>query len=325
MADDTAVVLATQLPSNGWYEGMVVLPDATLLVARLDEPELYHLDPAAGADAEPRLLYTFQEPGIRSIINICPVPGRPDEYALLLGNVDLFEVGASDFQVWRLVLGVAGDAPPPQATKVACLPDAGLALGLVAISECLVLTTDSQRGCIHCIDTETGTTSIFMKDAAFAKQEADHPLGLTRLCVDNRGYLWFANSSQLVLGRIPIAVDGGRSARVVGAVEIMGALMPSSDGLVVAADGSVAFATTVNDGQLWKLDLAKGTPIRVLKGDLVNPSAVGLNAQGVVYVICNGEIEIGWKTADLERSWKEIRDINERVTVSVTVTEEVEG
>ena len=83
--------------------------------------------------------------------------------------------------------------------------------------------------------------------------------------------------------------------------------------------------TTVSDGQLWKLDLAKGTPISVIKGDLVNPSAVGLDAQGVVYVVCNDEIEIGWKTGDPERPWKEIRDINEHVTVSVTVTEEVEG
>lgn len=321
---DTAVFLATQLPSNGWYEGMVVLPDSTLLVARVDEPELYHVDAAAGDAAEPRLLYTFQgQDGVGSIINICPAPGRPDEFILLLGNVDLLKVGASAFQIWRLVLDVAGDEPP-QATRAAYLNDAGLALGMVAISDRLVLVTDSQRCCIHCIDISTGSTSIFLEDEAFAKNPAGHPLGLTRLALDKRGFLWFANSNQMVLGRLPIVLDeGGQSARAGGPVEIMGALMPSSDGLALAPDGSVAFTTTVNDGQLWKLDLAKGTPISVLKEDLVNPSAIGLDAQGVLYVICNGEVELGWKANDPE--WREIRDINERVSVSVTVTEEVEG
>lgn len=326
------VFLATQLPSNGWYEGMVVLPDSTLLVARVDKPELYHVDPGAGDDAEPRLLYTFQEPGIQSIINICPVPGRPDEFALLLGNVDMLEVGASDFQIWRLQLSLAGDEPP-QATRVADLLDAGLALGMVAIADHLVLVTDSQRCCIHCIDTATGSTSIFLEDDAFTKESDEHPMALTRLCVTagaRRGhsFLWFANSSKLVLGRVPVAIDGGvdgRSARVAGPIEIMGGLMPSSDGLAVAADGSVAFTTTVNDGQLWKLDLEKGTPISVLKGGLVNPSAVGLDAQGaVVFALCNGEIEIGW-TVDPERPWREIQDINNHVQVSVSVTEEWEG
>lgn len=80
------IVLVTQLPSDSLFEGFAMRPNGHMLLTRLDMCELYTLD-AENPDAEPCLLET-NFPGANGLINLCPLQGRSDEYAVIAGGKD---------------------------------------------------------------------------------------------------------------------------------------------------------------------------------------------------------------------------------------------
>ncbi|KAI0126779.1 hypothetical protein BJ170DRAFT_418561 [Xylariales sp. AK1849] len=324
MIEDTHLV--TQLPSNSWFEGFAGRPNGHILVARVDQPELYTLD-AADPDAEPELLHTFPESVATGIIDICPLAGCENEYILLTGIVNLAAVKAKNFIIWRVILS-RDDEDPPRVTKIAHLPDAALALGIATASERTLLVCDSGKNCIYRVDMRTGKSSMLVSDDSFRAASMEDFFGINALCII-AGYVWFTNSSCGILGRVPIRLDDGVEAGVAlgGAVEVVTRDIPHCDGLAIAPDGSTAYTACYTDGRVWKADIAEdGTAsTSVVVENLVNPTALELVAtQGKLklYVVCCGEIDVGWISSDRD-SWKALAGINGSVTVRVT-TEVVE-
>ncbi|ORY71415.1 uncharacterized protein BCR38DRAFT_416735 [Pseudomassariella vexata] len=318
--------LVTQLPSDGWFEGFAGLTDGHILVTRIDQPELYKLD-AEDPDAEPQLLYTFSSTDASGLVHLCPIPGHDNDFLVLSGNVDLISVKAENYIVWRVTLGTNSD--PPTVTQVAHLPDAGLALGLVAVSQHMLLVCDSAKHCIYRVHLQTGKCSVLVTDQSFQAASAEDFFGINRVCVVG-SYLWFTNSSRGILGRVPVELDEAVEdcIQTTGAVEILTDDLPHCDGLAVTPDEKTAYTACMTDGRLWRVDIGsdRQASTSVVMENLVNPTAVEfVHTHGIskLYVVCSGEIQLGWRNSDnSSASWSEFADINNSVTVTVTTVVE---
>ncbi|KFA76005.1 hypothetical protein S40288_00322 [Stachybotrys chartarum IBT 40288] len=319
------VVLVEQLPSNSWVEGMALRPNGEALLARLDQPELHAVEPSK-PEALPRLVHVFPEAS--GVINICALPGRQDEFAVITGMVDVEKVQFRDFAMWHLALS-PDNSQPPKVGKIASMPDALLAIGVIPVTERILLVADSGKSCVWRLDIETGNMAMLIQSDWMKPISDDDFFGLNRLRIAG-GYLWFTNNSAGSLCRIPIELDDTDPAvaiRVTGDVQLVSADIPCCDGLLLSDDTKSAYMANYVGGTLWRVDIdtaGRGKTHTVME-HLVSPTALELrNVDGKrkLHVVCCGEIDIGWVTEDDRRSWSDIAHINATVEVSVTVTTE---
>ncbi|KAI6091677.1 hypothetical protein F4821DRAFT_254990 [Hypoxylon rubiginosum] len=322
------VVLVTQLPSDSWFEGFALRPNGKILASRLDEPELYTFN-AEDPESTPQLLHNFEEEA-NGLINICPIPGRTDEYYVLSGVVDLVNIEFEEFIVWRVVLS-PDDSSPPEVTKVTKIEDTGFCIGIVPITDRVVLVPDSFKNCIWRLDVETGKTSVLIADDTMkvAGGEGDF-FGLNRIRITTE-FLWFTNTSAGTLCRIPIKRcpdDASVGIETIGPVQVVADDIPHCDGLALSRDQTTVYTCSYTDGHIWKISIdpttGKSMTSVVLK-NLAAPTAVELvyvNDQPKLFVVCCGEIEMNWFVQDDQNPWSEVANINSAVTVTVVTQEE---
>ena len=101
------------------------------------------------------------------------------------------------------------------------------------------------------------------------------------------------------------------------------------NGLSLSQDASTAYIANYLGRKslaVQEIDRAtgKGT-VRTILEHLVSPTSIELVQTGEswkLYVVCCGELEIGWIHEDDKRSWSDFANINAAVGVSVTVTTE---
>ncbi|KAI0407301.1 hypothetical protein F4802DRAFT_554965 [Xylaria palmicola] len=320
------IVLITQAPSDSWFEGFVLRPNGRVLATRLDKPELYMFE-AEDKDAEPRLVCTL--PDCNSLINICAIPGRHDEYFVLASTADLEAVSHRDVWLWRVVMRGYDDGVPPETVRVTSVPEEGYCLGVAAISERIVLLPDGMTACIWRLDTQTGAKTLFARDESMEPSAGDGFFGVNRLQIVS-DFVYFTNSSGGNVCRIPMALDAEVGVRTAGPVQTIADTLPSHlDGLAVAPDQSHLFVASHIEGELHKvrIDAATGKGAsEVTMSNLDSPTGVNLvvrpdrPGKPKLYVLCCGEIEVAWMPRE-DNPWAAIRDINSAVTI--TVTEEV--
>ncbi|KAH8193845.1 hypothetical protein TruAng_011989 [Truncatella angustata] len=313
------VVLLTQLPSDAWFEGFAQRPNGQLLITRLDQPELYTLD-AEDENAEPQLLHTFDD--ANSAINLCPIKGKNDEYVVITGMLDLATVHFSDHVAWHVTLE---DGQDPKVQRIAQL-SAAAAIGLVAASERVLLIADSLRGAILRFDILSGETSVLVEEDALRPVD-ESPYGINRLrLIDD--FLWFTNNGAGTLNRFPLRHTEGQ-IEMAGPIEVISDDIPHCDGLAVSQDTETAYTASYMDGLLWKLDIDSGSgksERSTILENLVSPTAVEMmdsHGKQKIFVVCSGEIEVGWVNSTDKTSWSEFRDLSLNAQVSVTVTTEV--
>ncbi|KAK8056204.1 hypothetical protein PG993_001431 [Apiospora rasikravindrae] len=317
------VVLVTQMPSDAWIEGLAVRPNGRVLTARLDQPEVYSFQ-AEDSDAVPELLCSF--PGSNGIMNLCPLKGRHDEYAVLSATINMAKSHFSNFVVWRLALKPGPDAPAPEPVKMATIPGAGSILSLTAATERVLLLADSGKHCIWQLDIETGESSVLISDDSMKIKSAGDFFGLNRMRVAD-GFIVFTNTSAGTICKVPFGHESPDRLRTLGPVEIAANDVVDCDGWAMTNDNRTFYLANYMDGFLWKLDVdpvsAKATTT-VVMSDLVSPTAVevvDVNGQLKLFVVCCGQIDVGWVKERI--SWS---DINAAVQVTVTTTtEEVVG
>lgn len=314
------VVLVTQMPSDAWIEGLAVRPNGRVLTARLDQPEVYSFL-AEDSNAAPELLCTF--PGSNGVMNICPLKGCHDEYAVLTATINLAKSQFSNFVVWRMALKSASN-PAPEPVKIATIPDAGSVLSLTAATERIVLLADSGRHCIWQLDIETGVASVLISDDSMKIKSAGDFFGLNRMRVAD-GFVVFTNTSAGTICKVPFALEGDR-LRTTGPVETAANDVVDCDGWAMANGKGTFYLANYMDGFLWRLDVdpvsAEATTTIVMS-DLVSPTAVevvDVNGQLKLFVVCCGQIDVGWVKERV--SWN---DINAAVQVTVTTEEVVEA
>lgn len=158
----------------------------SLLVARADAPELYQVDYNVNGKEGIRLLDRFQEvPEINSFINICAIPGTDDEFIVLLGFFDMQTMCVSNYQIWRFSISGSSTSSSDDAsvswTRVTPLDDANFFLSIVAISERVLLVTDSARHRVYSVDLIMGRTEVLVTHDSFKPTTKDEVFGINRL------------------------------------------------------------------------------------------------------------------------------------------------
>ncbi|KUI74134.1 hypothetical protein VM1G_09670 [Cytospora mali] len=324
MVDIEDIHLVTQLPQTGWFEGFALRPNGHILVSRLDEPILYTFD-AEDKEADPQELHTFSN--ATGLINLCPLHGRHDEYAVISGrpDIDAMDFNNRDYSVWRVA--IAPDSSVT-VTKLADLDDYGFSLGIIPASEHTLLVADSFRNRICALDIATGVSSVLVEDESMKAVEGE-AFGLNRLRIA-KDFVWFTNTSAGTLSRFPISIHGP-SIKATGPVQILCEDIEHCDGLAVAEDASAAWTASMANGWLWQVDIDKeGDDVfattLVVKEDMYSPTAVELayaNGKPKLYVVCNGEREKeqAWIKKDGSNPWTEFQNVTKSVEVSISVDE----
>ncbi|KAI1473000.1 uncharacterized protein F4812DRAFT_411217 [Daldinia caldariorum] len=329
---DEDYVLVTQLPSDSWFEGFAFRPDGRILACRLDEPEIYTLNPE-DPDSTPQLLHTFtEEDQTTGLVDAEPIPGTKDEYFVLSTIGDLSGVQFTDPIIWRVVLS-PDDSSPPKITKLAEIPESGLCAAVIAITDRVVILPDSTQNCIWHVDTQTGKATILMADDSMKIAEGEgNFFGLNRICVSDE-FIWFTNTSAGLLGRIPIERvhdDPAVGIRVSGPVQILSDEITDCDGLAITRDQTAAYTCSYKDGFIWKVNIEPSTgqtSTSVIVSNLASPTAVELgyvNGKVKLFIVCCGEIQTGW-IQEKENPWSDIANINSAVTVQVETQEVIES
>ncbi|KAI1493345.1 hypothetical protein F5X96DRAFT_225701 [Biscogniauxia mediterranea] len=322
--DDVDVVLVTQLPADSWIEGLAVRPNNHILAASLAEPVVYNID-AEDPDAVPEPVCTF--PGVGAALNLCPIPGRSDEYTVITAEIsDVVTARWETFAVWHMKVNADGSAV---ATKMGDVPDVVLALGLCPVTERFVLVADSARTCIQCLDVTTGKSTVLLADDESMKaKDAEAFFGVNRVCIVD-GYIWYSNYSVGSIHRVPYELDESHPElplRITGPVEMMTDDLSHCDGFQVLPDASAAYTINYMEGTLVKTVLKKDTQSIQIMDKLVSPTGVemgkGPDGKPKLFVVCCGEIEVGWLNDSV--SWKDIANIA-ATTVEVTVSSDQES
>ncbi|KAK6842023.1 hypothetical protein PG990_005989 [Apiospora arundinis] len=319
---DVPVVLITQMPSEAWVEGLAVRPNGRILLTRLDKPEVYDFQPE-DKDTAPELLCTF--PGSNGIVNICPLKGCHDEYAVMSANINVAKSQFTDFVLWRIAFKPGSDTAP-EPIKMATVPDAGCVLSLTAATERILLLADSAKHCIWQLDIETGESSVLISDETMKIKASGDFFGLNRMRVAS-GYIVFTNTSAGTICKVPFGPDGDW-LRTTGPVEMAAQDVVDCDGWAMADTNGTFYLANYMDGLLWKLDVdtANGDwDSTIVMTDLVSPTAVEVvvkNGKPKLFVVCCGQIDVGWVKDRV--SWSDINAAIQVTDVTVTTEEVVE-
>lgn len=320
MVDIEETHLVTQLPQTGWFEGFALRPNGHILVSRLDEPILYTFN-AEDKEADPQELHTFSN--ATGVINLCPLEGRHDEYAVISGrpDIDAMKFDNCDYILWRVTI-----SPDDTITvaKIADLDDYGFSIGIIPASEHTLLIADSCRNLICALDIATGVSTVLAEDASMKATDGE-PFGLNRLRM-GQGFVWFTNTSAGTLSRFPISIDGA-SIKATGPVQTLCEDIEHCDGLAIAKDASTVWTASMANGWLWQVDIDEEdgevfATTSVIKEDLYSPTAVEaacVSGKARLYVVCNGqrEKEQAWIRKDGSNPWTEFRHVTKSVEISV--------
>lgn len=337
------IILADQLPSDSWSEGIAVRPSGNLLVTLIeDDPQLLAINSASTAPLEnefdsipPKLVHTF--PDASGCFSICTLPGaKREEYAVVTGHADLGNAHFHGWAVWRVAMPPDDSDDAPEVSKIADLPDARFLSGIVAISDCTLAVVDCNLGCIWRVDVPSGQPSVLFEDSAFTPPASGEFgfFGINRMRFTEK-YGWATNTASGVLYRFSIEyVDDGKDLKVTGPTEEVATGLTNADGLVMARDGSSAYVCSYTAGYLWRVDIegeggsGKGI-VSVVRSDLVTPTAMDLiysdkREKPTLYIVCCGSVS---KEAALDgerRHWLGLANLDHsKLHITVTVTTEV--
>ena len=197
-----------QFPNVGtWVENLAVRANGQLIVSRLDQPIIQHVDPFTPGK-EPVTIYTF--PDVEGALGIAEY--APDIFAVITGNVS-GTTGKStpgSFAVWKIDMRSYYGPNTATVTKITDLPTALLLNGAATLNfiEGTILLADSQAGAVIRVDTSKGTYTVVQEDATMAvNPNGGPPLGINGLRVHD-GYLYFTNTGRNIFVRVPIHPDG---------------------------------------------------------------------------------------------------------------------
>jgi hypothetical protein len=217
---------------------MAVRSDGTLLVTRVDVPEVWSIDVSTGAGS---VLIKVPAP-ITSVTGITEL--SPDVFAIGVGQYDLIKgTIPGTFEVWTFSL-VDGTAAGQSSLRHVCkIPDAGLLNGMVTWDSTSVLTVDSSHGVIYKVDINAGTSNVILSDE-LAKPPADAPLpiGINGIKIRD-GYVYFTNSARLSFYRVPVNKD---TAIPSGPVELVASGFANDD-FTFDTEGSAYICTHVQN------------------------------------------------------------------------------
>lgn len=292
--------LVYEAPDGTWLENLAVRSNGQVLFTRLDQPELYLIDPSL-PDSKPALVHRFND--YLSAVNL--VETTPDHFAFIAGNYS-FTTGnvPGSYALWKIDMtnvSVSCDGKlegAPLLHKVTDVPEASMINGMSRLTNDLVLVGDLFVGNVRRVNVQTGAYSIISQDALMAP--AYNPLfgriGIDGLHVSPSGKeLFFANVGQNLFAKLPIDPTTGEQ---LGNATIVARTLNSSmyfDDFTLDEDGR-AFLVTGSGNSIEELQIATGKG-RIVAGNLnstalAQPTAAqfgrGKHEKDVLYVTTGG-------------------------------------
>ena len=242
-----------------------------ILVTLLTTPQIYQVDPFE--IQAPILVHTF--PNATSLLGI--VETYPDIFYVVVGNWSTVKLSSTpgSYSVWKIEMScflLDQGYVPAVVTKVADLPDAMFLNGMTVLDKesGLLLIADSEAGVVWRLNVYTKEVTQIIDDPLM-KATSVPSLGINGVKVRS-GYLYFTNSNQALLARVPINTDGTAASEA--SVVTANAM---ADDFQFDARGDVFIAQNpVNELAFVE---AEGGPETVLVGDpdsliLAGPTAV---------------------------------------------------
>lgn len=295
------VINIYQFLSNGSFiDNIVFRSDGTLLLTRIDVPEIWSVDPHTGAGS---LAYNFSpdSANISSCFGITEIDY--DVFAVVTGEFDVrtFAATPGSFGVWKLDFTAQHDEDndsfyywqmkqrsTPTVSKVVDIPEAK-ALGASTLFESgdsrFLLVSDSPEGIIWRLDLKTGEYNPILSDESMLPGPNKPAMGVNGIQVYD-GYLYYASVTKREFHRVQLdetASANGPYELVLDNIAV--------DNFDIAIDGDVYFATNT-ENMILRLT-AEGELVQVA-GDkdsivLAGPTCCRLHPSGnELFVGTNG-------------------------------------
>lgn len=231
-----------QFPNNGsWVDNIALRPDGSLLVTRLDVPEVWSIDTTNG---NAMLAHSF--PNVTSCFGISEI--EHDVFAVVVGNFSTktYTPTAGSFSVQKLDFNKKGAADNERvsdsavASHIAALPEAEALNGMATFTKesHLVLIADSPKGAVWKVNILTGDYAVALNDTTMMPAKGQSlPLGVNGLKLVN-GYVYYSSTTRMEFCRVKVNAD----ATPAGDYEVIASgFLP--DNLDVATDGTAYIAT----------------------------------------------------------------------------------
>ncbi|PKS05924.1 hypothetical protein jhhlp_007757 [Lomentospora prolificans] len=218
---------------GAWFEGISVRENGTLVVNRLDVPELWTINPL-----------TKESNKVLSIPNVLGLTGiteiEHDVFAFVAGNFSTadFTVEAGTWSVWKVDLS----AEEPEAELIADVPDAGFLLGTATFDRDAILVADAAQGKVLKIAVSTGKYTVIIEDGLLTPAaDADIPEAIHGIRYHGEE-IYYTNTFGNSFGRFPIDA----STAEVGNITTVANLTSPLD-LAVDGDGN-AYIGQIGEG-----------------------------------------------------------------------------
>ena len=195
--------LVYQFPNETWVENLAVRPCGSLLVTLVTTPDLYLLEPLA-PDPKPKLVHHFSSSTWLTGIT----ETGPDTYYLIGANGSYKTILPTPHSNRIYRVHFPPHSGPPEVSLAAAVEDAGFLNGLITLNPTTLLASDSALGAVWAIDTTTGTSRIVIRDPLMTPTPAVPTLGINGIKLFSKHTLYFTNSAQAILARIPIDANG---------------------------------------------------------------------------------------------------------------------
>jgi hypothetical protein len=284
-----------EFPNETWIENIAVRPSGELLVSIITSPDLYQVDPLASAPA--RLIHSF--PQATSALGIAEI--QPDIFGVITGNwsAESFTTTNGSYALWKVNLtsfncDEFGNVDrKPVVSKIADIPGASFLNGLtlVAPSSPYLLAADSGLGVVWRINYYTGEYKIVLDDALMKPVPGQLAvLGINGVHT-REGYLYFSNTFQYILARVPISPQGTST----GSYEIIANIGLCDDfafdkkgNAYISQDAGDALEQVTPAGKVTVL--AGNTNSTILEGDTAAAFGRTTLDSNTLYIVTNGGI-----------------------------------
>ncbi|KAF9062530.1 hypothetical protein BDP27DRAFT_1271559 [Rhodocollybia butyracea] len=231
-------------PNGTSLENLAIRASGEILCTVLSAPEIYQLDPIENSSA--KLVHSF--PGYTSVLGI--VEMQPDQFYVVAGNVTFATFSSvqgswSAFHVNMSEFDINGAAT---VTKVTDFPDALLldGLGVLSREQGLVYVADIYAGVVSILNVNTGDHYVAINNSLTVAGPPNFTsAGVNGVHVfeepNGTLYLYFSNTAQSLLARIPINANGtpaGEPEVVVSGIKVDDFTFDSDGNILQAVLGS---------------------------------------------------------------------------------------
>ncbi|KAF4341090.1 hypothetical protein FBEOM_4960 [Fusarium beomiforme] len=226
-----------------WFENIALRPNETILVTRLDVPEVWEIDPEKSSGSQLLRILLPEEISNPALTGICSL--KPDVFAVAAGSFDMIGGSKPEPGSWSIWLAdLTGEHP--KATKVADMPEIGMINGIATWDENTALVTDCLYGKVYKLKIATASYNVTLEDETMTiPADAPFQVGINGIKVhrsSGQACVYYTTTNRFCVYRVPVTQE----VLIAGPVETLASGVVADD-FVVARDGSMYVCTNISN------------------------------------------------------------------------------